>query len=168
MKRSPHYGCRSIAMGHNNGDELIQLTIYRKAALAWCPILKLFDVINSIVRKYIARRIHLCWNEGELLARASSRLLWSFQAVSHLLANVQYETLPHWGRVSNSGRRPYFRTSLTLPLIRPGPYGRVISFGERRTKSASGFQFHRKLKFHSRRWEALVGWPGNESSAPPE
>jgi hypothetical protein len=49
--KSADYGCHSSEMGHNNGDELTQLTIHRKAALAWCLILKLFDVINSIIRK---------------------------------------------------------------------------------------------------------------------
>jgi hypothetical protein len=51
MKPSADYGLNSIGMGRNNCDELTQLTVYRKAALAWCPILKLFDVTDSIIWK---------------------------------------------------------------------------------------------------------------------
>jgi hypothetical protein len=41
-------GWRSIGMGRNTCDELTRLTMYRKAALAWFPILKLFNVTVSI------------------------------------------------------------------------------------------------------------------------
>jgi hypothetical protein len=51
MKPSPDYGWHSIGMGRNNCHKLAQLTMHRKAALAWCPILKLFDVTDSIIRK---------------------------------------------------------------------------------------------------------------------
>ena len=44
-------------------------------------------------------------------------------------------------RIPKHGR-PYV---LTLPSIPPGPYGLVISFGERRTKLASSFQFRGRL-----------------------
>ena len=49
MKPPPDCGWRSIGLGRNTCDELTRLTMYRKAALAWCPILKLSDMTNLII-----------------------------------------------------------------------------------------------------------------------